>query len=187
MKSETIELYSLCTGCTVCTTTLNFASAELVTLAPGLCLERRFALLARVLKYWSVSHQLVLFHMCPLLMVAGQPTYLLLKIVGFWIIWYLMMKSWLIGAFKIREELMLRMVSLCIPPSKAASMQMVPADERKTSSIANVRIYVEQAMKVFHILKHELPISLLPLSDDIIRGCATLCNLLLRVIYARSI
>ena len=58
--------------------------------------------------------------------------------------------------FKIREELMLRMVSLCIPPSKAASMQMIPDDVRKTSSIANVRIYVEQAigrMKVFHILR----------------------------------
>ena len=83
--------------------------------------------------------------------------------------------------FKIREELMLRMVSLCIPPSKAASMQMVPADVRKTSSIANVRIYVEQAigrMKVFHVLKHELPISLLPLADDIVRVCSTLCNLI---------
>ena len=76
---------------------------------------------------------------------------------------------------------MLRMVSLCIPPSKAASMQMVPADVRKTSSIANVQIYVEQAigrMKVFHVLKHELPISLLPLADDIVRVCAALCNLL---------
>lgn len=83
--------------------------------------------------------------------------------------------------FKIREELMMRMVSLCIPPSKAASMQMLPADVRKTSSIANVRIYVEQAIgriKVFHVLKHELPISLLPLADDIVRVCCALCNLL---------
>ena len=83
--------------------------------------------------------------------------------------------------FKIREELMARMVTLCIPPSKAASMQMLPSDVRKTSSIANVRIYVEQAigrMKVFHILKHELPISLLPLADDIVRVCSALCNLL---------
>ena len=61
--------------------------------------------------------------------------------------------------FKIREELMFRMVSLCIPPSMAASMQMIPADVRKTSTVANVRIYVEQAigrMNVFHIIKHEL-------------------------------
>ena len=83
--------------------------------------------------------------------------------------------------FKIREELMLRKVSLCIPPSKAASMQMVPADVRKTSSIANVRIYVQQAigrLKVFHVLTHELPISLLPLADNIVRVCGALCNLL---------
>ena len=83
--------------------------------------------------------------------------------------------------FKIREELMMKMATLCIPPSKAKSMQMLPSDVRKTSNIANVRIYVEQAigrMKVFHILKNELPISLLPLVDDIVRVCAALCNLL---------
>ena len=76
------------------------------------------------------------------------------------------------------------LVSLCIPPSKAVSMQMVPADVMKASSIANVRTYVEQAigrMKVFHKLKHELPVSLLPLADDIVRVCAALCNLLPRL------
>ena len=71
------------------------------------------------------------------------------------------------GGFKIREELMMRMATLCIPPSKAKSMQMLPSDVRKTSHIANMRIYVEQAigrMKVFHILKNELPINLIPLA-----------------------
>ncbi|CAB3995285.1 Hypothetical predicted protein [Paramuricea clavata] len=48
--------------------------------------------------------------------------------------------------FKIREELMMKMATLCIPPSKAKSMQMLPSDVRKTSNIANVRIYVEQAI-----------------------------------------
>ncbi|CAH3022025.1 unnamed protein product [Porites evermanni] len=51
----------------------------------------------------------------------------------------------------------------------------------KTSNIANVRIYVEQAigrLKVFLLLKNELPISLLPLADDIVRVCSALCNLL---------
>ena len=83
--------------------------------------------------------------------------------------------------FKIKEELMMRMASLCIPLSKAAPMQMLPADVKKTSNIANVRIYVEQAigrMKVFLILKHELPISLLSVADDIVRVCCSLCNLL---------
>ena len=59
--------------------------------------------------------------------------------------------------------------------------QMLPSDVRKTSNIANVRIYVEQAigrMNVFHILKNELLINLIPLADDIVRVCAALCNLL---------
>ena len=76
---------------------------------------------------------------------------------------------------------MMIMATLCIPPSKAAPMQMLPSDVRKTSSIANVRIYVEQAigrMKVFQILKHELPITLLPLADEIVHVCNALCNLL---------
>ena len=56
--------------------------------------------------------------------------------------------------FKIREELMMRMSTLCIPRSKAAAKQMLRSDVRKTSSIANVRIYVEEAigrMSVQHI------------------------------------
>ena len=83
--------------------------------------------------------------------------------------------------FKIREDLMMSMATLCIPPSCAASMQMLPSDVRKTSSIANVRIYVEQAigrLRVFRILKYELSITLLPLVDDIVRVCCALCNLL---------
>ncbi|XP_068676803.1 uncharacterized protein [Montipora foliosa] len=83
--------------------------------------------------------------------------------------------------FKIREDLMMHMATLCIPPSCASSMQMLPRDVRETSNIANVRIYVEQAigrLKVFLILKNELPITLLPLADDIVRVCCALCNFL---------
>ena len=83
--------------------------------------------------------------------------------------------------FKIREDLMMHMATLCIPPSCASSMQMLPHDIRETSNIANVRIYVEQAigrLKVFLLLKNELPIPLLPLADDIVRVCCALCNLL---------
>ena len=42
-------------------------------------------------------------------------------------------------------------------------------DVRKTSNIANVGIYVKQTigrLKVLHIVKNELPISLVPLADD---------------------
>lgn len=48
--------------------------------------------------------------------------------------------------FKIREDLMMHMATLCIPPSCASSMQLLPGDVRETSNIANVRIYVEQAV-----------------------------------------
>ena len=81
--------------------------------------------------------------------------------------------------FKIREDLM-HVAALCIPPSCASSVQLLPHDVRETSNIANVRIYMEQAIgqiKVF-LLKNELPISLLPLADDIVRVCCALCNLL---------
>ena len=83
--------------------------------------------------------------------------------------------------FKIREDLMMSLATLAIPPSCASSMQMLPADVRKTSNIANVRIYVEQAigrLKVFRILKHEMPITQLQIVDDIVRVCCALCNFL---------
>ena len=61
-------------------------------------------------------------------------------------------------------------------------MQLLPEDVTETSNVANVRIYVEQAigwLKVFLLLKNELPIviTLLLLADDIIHVCCALCNL----------
>ena len=63
-------------------------------------------------------------------------------------------------------------------------MQLLPWDVRETSNIANVQIYVEQAigrLKVFVLLKNELPITLLTLADDIIRVCCALCLIFLFV------
>ena len=76
---------------------------------------------------------------------------------------------------------MMQMATLCIPPSYVSSMQLLPWDVRETSNIANVQIYVEQAigrLKVFLLLKNELPITLLTLADDIVRVCCALCYLL---------
>ena len=44
--------------------------------------------------------------------------------------------------FKIREDLIMHMAKLCIPPSCSSSMQMLPHDVRETSNIT----YVEQAI-----------------------------------------
>ena len=46
----------------------------------------------------------------------------------------------------IREDLMMHMATLCIPPSCASSMQLLPQNVTETSNIADVRIYVEQAI-----------------------------------------
>ena len=75
--------------------------------------------------------------------------------------------------------------SLAIPPSTKGKQQMLPTDVKDTSRIANVRIYVEQAigrMKHYKILRDELPITCLPLCDDIVITCSDLCNLLLPLV-----
>ena len=83
--------------------------------------------------------------------------------------------------FKIREDLMLFQATLAIPPSTTGNQQMLGKDVQETSRIANVRIYVEQAigrLKHFKMLKDELPITCLPLCDDIVITCCSLCNLM---------
>ena len=50
----------------------------------------------------------------------------------------------------------------------------------KKEEVANLRIFVEQAirlLKKFKILKYEMPILLLNKFDDIVTICAALCNL----------
>ena len=58
--------------------------------------------------------------------------------------------------FKIKTDLTMKQCSLAIPPSAAKGTQMLSNDVKETSNIANVRIYVEQAigrLKDFQILK----------------------------------
>ena len=79
--------------------------------------------------------------------------------------------------FKIKTDLAMVRCSLCIPPSAAKGVQMTSGDVKETSQIANVRIYVEQAIKRiknYRILKTELPLLLLPICDDIIKVCVHL-------------
>lgn len=82
--------------------------------------------------------------------------------------------------FTIAEDLLLRHATLHIPPGKRGQEQFTRADVKKTKEIANLRIYVEQAirrLKTFRLIKHEVPISLLGNFDNIIRVCAAMCNL----------
>ena len=84
-------------------------------------------------------------------------------------------------SFKIQNDLLSHSATLCIPPSVKTGRQMLSKEVKETSRIANVRIYVEQAikrMKEFRIIKNELPVLLLPVIDDIVTVCASLVNLL---------
>ena len=58
---------------------------------------------------------------------------------------------------------------------------MTANDVALANKIANVHIYVEQAikrMKVYHLLQSEIPVNLLPIVDDIVVVVCALTNLL---------
>ncbi len=82
--------------------------------------------------------------------------------------------------FKIGEYLAYYQCSLTIPPSTQGNLQMRKDDVKQTSKVANLRIFVEKAirrMKEYAILKTELPLLLLPICDDIVTICAAMTNL----------
>ena len=83
--------------------------------------------------------------------------------------------------FTIKEDLVKKLATLEIPPSSSGLEQMSTCDVKKTKRVANARIHVERAigrMKLFAILQNTLPVSLVPLIDDIVTVCAALVNLL---------
>ena len=82
--------------------------------------------------------------------------------------------------FPIQEDLLLHGAKLLIPPPSSGITQMIRSEVQKTKAVANARIHVERAigrMKRYSILTGTLPISLIPLIDDIFTICAALCNL----------
>ena len=88
--------------------------------------------------------------------------------------------------FTIKEDIMMKGAFLKIPPPSSGHEQMTGKDVQETKKIANARIHVERAigrMKNFAILKTVLPITLLPVADDIIVVCACICNLLPPLVF----
>jgi hypothetical protein len=70
---------------------------------------------------------------------------------------------------------------LVIPQSTCWNLAMSSGDVSETSKIANVRIYVEQAIgrfNTFRFMKNEIPISCFPVCNDIVVVCCSVCNLL---------
>ena len=90
-----------------------------------------------------------------------------------------MMQQW-----QILDSLLLRIfcfteLTFYIPPGKRGQEQFTKAGVQKTKTIANLRIFVGQAirrLKTFRIMKNELPISLIGNLYNII-VCAALFNL----------
>ena len=83
--------------------------------------------------------------------------------------------------FTINDVLVQRQVSIDIPPASSGVTQMTKQNVLKTKRIASKRIHVERAigrLKHFTILKQTLPVTFMPLVDDIVVVCAALCNLL---------
>jgi len=81
----------------------------------------------------------------------------------------------------IQEDLLFRQASLVIPPSSSGKTQMTTANVIRTKQIANARIHVERAinrLKWFKLLSSTVPLTLVPLFDDVLVICAALCNLL---------
>ena len=88
--------------------------------------------------------------------------------------------------FTIKEDIMMKGAFLKIPPPSSGHEQMTGKDVQETKKIVNARIHVERAigrMKNFAILKTVLPITLLPVADDIIVVCACICNLLPPLVF----
>jgi hypothetical protein len=82
--------------------------------------------------------------------------------------------------FPIVEDMAKRSVTLEIPPPSSGIEQQTREHVHKTSRVANARIHVERSigrLKEFSILSGTLPISLVPLIDDIMVVCAAVSNL----------
>ena len=82
--------------------------------------------------------------------------------------------------FNISDECAARLLSMHVPPGLRGSIQRSTPAVAKTKRVANLRILVEQVirrLKSFRILGGQLPVSLIPFLDRIIRVCAALTNL----------
>ena len=81
--------------------------------------------------------------------------------------------------FSLFDECAGRNITSIVPPGKRDTSQMTPAEVSKTSSIAKVRVLVEQIIKrrkTLKILANELPMSMLGNVDDVMLICAALCS-----------
>uniref|UniRef100_H3AMW6 THAP-type domain-containing protein n=1 Tax=Latimeria chalumnae TaxID=7897 RepID=H3AMW6_LATCH len=83
--------------------------------------------------------------------------------------------------FPIQKELLMKGATLVIPPGVQGQEEMMGVDALQAKKIAHLRTNVERAVdriRWFRLIREALPLTLLPLVDDIVVVCAALCNLL---------
>ena len=81
--------------------------------------------------------------------------------------------------FNIVNDCAVRCIHFIVLPGKKGATQATPSDVNKTSSIAKMRILVQQVIrpsKTFRILATEMPISIIGQVDDMLTICGALCN-----------
>lgn len=82
--------------------------------------------------------------------------------------------------FLIGGEILQRGGELIMPPGAKGHQQMIAAEVKKTKDVANLRIHVERAiqrMKCFRFLKNQIPLTYVPLLDQILIIVGALCNI----------
>nr|XP_047137927.1 uncharacterized protein LOC124814354 [Hydra vulgaris] len=82
--------------------------------------------------------------------------------------------------FNLHDECTARHLFFTVPPGRRVTSQMTPFEVKKTSSIAKIRILVEQIierLKTFRLISKELPLTLLPHANDILIVCAAITNM----------
>ena len=80
----------------------------------------------------------------------------------------------------MQEECAVCHITHYVPPGKCGASQMSSVEVAKTNRIARLRILVEQVirrMKRSRILSSEIPITMIPHTDDILVICAALSNM----------
>jgi len=85
------------------------------------------------------------------------------------------------SGFTIQDDLLFHQATLVIPPPGSGKPQMTRENVIKTRKVANARIHVERAinrMKWFRILSSIVPLTLVPVFDDVLIICAALCNIM---------
>lgn len=82
--------------------------------------------------------------------------------------------------FLISRELARCGATLAIPPFLNERKQLPGLDVERVRQLSALRIHIERAIervKIFRILKNTIPLTLVPLSSDILKVCCALSNL----------